>query len=110
MRQVVPWVSIFCGEPSCGRDDFDRLERAVRMLTLCDTGSRINSAKAIVGLRRRFRPTYTKANVGHPSDSLRPCYETHSVGTLFGNRLRRTAAPGPRPAASVRAKQLRFLQ
>jgi hypothetical protein len=23
--------------------------------------------KAIVGLRHRFRPTYAKANVGHPS-------------------------------------------
>jgi hypothetical protein len=36
------------------------------MLTLSDKGSLIDSAKAIEG---------------HPSDSLRPCFDTHSAGT-----------------------------
>jgi hypothetical protein len=42
-----------------------------------------DSAKAIVGATpHHFRPRYAGANLGHPSCSLGPCYDTGSCGTV----------------------------
>ena len=38
--------------------------------------------KRSLGCAHRFRPTYAQANVGHPSDSLRPCYDTDGTQDL----------------------------
>jgi hypothetical protein len=36
------------------------------------------------GTPHRFRPRYAGANLGHPSYSFRPCYDTDSYGTQSG--------------------------